>query len=140
MDLHESPVLHRGPYCIHERQQQITFRDGSSVQLHLVSAHGLPADALRALPDGAEGGAARWLLLDLRQLAPLLADDLPTAAARDKPGLVLYHLRFLYPSAADFRCAAAARNLGHATVYDDLHAALARTRPQAAAEAREATA
>lgn len=116
----DSPLVHQGVRGdIHAETQAITFADGSTIALHHVSTHGVWAPALRAMADG----PGRWLLLDMRDIAPRLADDLRLAHERDKPGLLLFHLRALFPTARLFELTAGMRVRALATPANDLRLA-----------------
>lgn len=76
------------------RRQEVIFRDGSALVLMRVMQAGTPSLYLREL-----GAPAAGLVVDLRQLAPELAADLPTASTRDVPGIVHFGLRIAFPGA-----------------------------------------
>lgn len=76
------------------RRQEVIFRDGSALVLLRVMQAGTPSLYLREL-----AGPAAGLVVDLRQLAPALGEDLPTASTRDVPGIVHFGLRLAFPGA-----------------------------------------
>jgi hypothetical protein len=79
------------------RRQEVTFADGTSVWLQSVIQAGAPDLFKRRLEN--ESG----IVVDLRELAPDLAEDLPVAATRDVPGIVHYSLRQQFKSVAQLR-------------------------------------
>jgi hypothetical protein len=83
-------------------RHEVLWKDGSAVGLQPVQVLGAPHKYLRALP----GADAMPIVVDLRELAPSLAEDIPRALPRDLVGLVFYTLRHRYSSAADFTAAA----------------------------------
>lgn len=80
------------------QRHEVMFKDGTAVTLHPVFDNGVPAKHHRAikLPKGVT------LVVDLRQLAPLLAADLCMAQAKDVPGTVFYNLRLRFGNAEQF--------------------------------------
>lgn len=80
------------------QRHEVMWRDGTSVTLHPIQAHGLPMAMLRAvaLPCG------QLLLVDLAKLVARLGAELPATPARDVPGLVFFTLRQTYGSAPAF--------------------------------------
>lgn len=74
-------------------RQEVMFADGSAVVLHRVERNGAPDLFERRIQQGAE-----WLRIDLRELAPNLAIDLPISSTRDVPGTVFYSLRQRFKS------------------------------------------
>jgi hypothetical protein len=70
------------------RRQEVEFRDGSRIWLQRVDHQDVPDLYLRDL-----GAPATGTRVDLRELVPELAKDLPVASTRDVPGLVHYSLR-----------------------------------------------
>lgn len=103
--LPDTRIIHRhGGYQVQAQRHEVTWRDGSSVQLHPVQREGthglafdLPFDRALQLEHG--GG---WLIFDLRRLAPDLAAEIPALPPRDTPGLVFHTLRLAYPCAQAF--------------------------------------
>jgi hypothetical protein len=87
-------------------RHEVAWPDGSRIGIHPVRQHCADAQFLRALHlDG------YWLLFDLRQHAPQLAADLPTAPTRDKPGTVMYALRAAFHNDAGFLASVQAKTL-----------------------------
>ena len=78
-------------------KQEVTFADGSSLWLHRVDAIGGPDLFERRIEH--DGHLGRYV--DLRDLAPQLATDLPIAMTRDRPGIVFYTLKHRFKSAVD---------------------------------------
>lgn len=76
------------------RRQEVEFADGSRIWLHRVERQGVPDLYLREL-----GAPAAGTQVDLRNLVPELAKDLPTAQRRDMPGVVHFSLRGRFKSA-----------------------------------------
>lgn len=75
------------------RRQEVEFADGSRIWLSRVEHQGVPDLFVREL-----GAPASGLRIDLRQLVPELARDLPAASTRDVPGIVHYSLRGRFDS------------------------------------------
>lgn len=75
----------------------IWLPDGTAVHLHRVDTASSRAVRLRALRS-----AAGWMVIDLGLVAPELRQDLPGAADRDVPALVLRALRRACPTGAEF--------------------------------------
>jgi hypothetical protein len=67
---------------------EVSWPDGSRVDLHPVQKAGVPDRYLRALHH-----QGHWLVFDLRHIVPALSHELATAPERDQPGTVLYTLR-----------------------------------------------
>lgn len=93
------------------QRQEVMFRDGTAVQLHLVRLHPQrePDTFTRALQ--LEG--LRWLAVDLRKtLAGARATefelDVLRLAPRDTPGMVFYTLRSAFATAPQFIASAQA--------------------------------
>jgi len=87
------------------QRQEVMFRDGSAVQLHLLRLHpkSEPDTFCRALQ--VEG--LRWLALDLRKVlagarAAEFELDVLRLAPRDTPGMVFYTLRSAFANAGQF--------------------------------------
>lgn len=95
-------IARQGPHTVHAQRFEVMFKDGSAVHLHPVS-RSVPEIFLRAVQ--LEG--LRWLVFDLRHLAPCIEADLFRLELRDHPGAVFYTLRHAYPTAAAFTAAAA---------------------------------
>ena len=89
-------------------RMEVTWPDGSRIGLHPVRQHGADSLFLRALHL-----AGHWILFDLRQVAPKLASELPTAPARDVPGTVLYGLRGAFMRSGDCLAIVQAKALAH---------------------------
>lgn len=83
-------------------RQEVIFKDGSAVWLHRVGD--TVPDLFQRRVELPNGEYAR---VDLRRLAPDLAEDLPVAATRDVPGLVHWSLRLVFGSAAALKARAA---------------------------------
>lgn len=79
-------------------RQEVIFADGTALWLHRVG-DALPDLFMRRIemPNG------EFARVDLRQLAPDLAVDLPIAATRDVPGLVHWSLRLQFGGAHALR-------------------------------------
>lgn len=82
----------------------VNLRDGSTHRLVQLHDGGTPSPHLRAL---VVPGSKRLQVFDVRRLARTLAAELPAAPARDVPGLVLFTLRGIYPTAAALQRAVA---------------------------------
>lgn len=95
-------VTRHGALTVHAQRFEVMFKDGTAVHLHPVS-RAVPDLYLRALQ--IEG--LRWLVVDLRSLAPGIEADLQRLDLRDHPGAVFYTLRAAFPSAAHFLAAVA---------------------------------
>lgn len=67
---------------------EVSWPDGSRVDLHPVQKAGVPDRYLRALHH-----QGHWLVFDLRHIVPKLSQELAIAPERDQPGTVLYTLR-----------------------------------------------
>lgn len=99
--MHDTRIVARsGPHEVLAQRHEITFRDGSTIGLHPVLAHGVPALLMRALATDSGG----WLLFDLDRLRlptrlPLGA-ELRAMPLRDQVGLVFFALRLAYPTKA----------------------------------------
>jgi hypothetical protein len=83
-------------------RHEVIWRDGSAIGLQPVQVNGAPHKYLRAVP----GPDLQPVLVDLRHLAPSLAEDIPRALPRDLVGLVFYTLRHRYRTAGEFKAAA----------------------------------
>ena len=91
-----------GRYAIEAALHEVDLPDHSLHAFHYVRDPGEPTPRstfLRAitLPDD------HTYIVDLRHLAPALRLEFPGALERDRPGLVKYTLRPLYPTAAALR-------------------------------------
>ena len=84
-----------------KKRFEVSWRDGSSVQLHAVWSHGGPLTTERAL--ALPGG--RFLLFDLARLSTQLAEDLQSCPERDRAGIAFFSLRGLYATADAMRSA-----------------------------------
>lgn len=91
-------------YQIATQRYEIMFRDCSAIGLYQVWQHGAPVLMLRAL---------RWgdvlVVFDLRDVAPVLDEDLRKLPARDQVGAVFYTLRGKYKTAEEFIAAVVAK-------------------------------
>jgi hypothetical protein len=104
--LDDTRVIHQhGPHTVLAQCYNVAFRDGTSVGLHPVVRAGVREVFLRAVR--VEG--LQWLVFDLRHLSAAIEDDILQLQPRDTPGVVLYTLRGLYPSAKAFHAAVAHR-------------------------------
>lgn len=83
-----NPFPHKPAYQVTEAAQSVLMRDGSTVLLHRVYSHGFPQNTLRAARF-----AEAFVVFDVRDAAPSLADDLPRTHDRDVGGLIFYTLR-----------------------------------------------
>ena len=85
----DTRILHRAAGIdVLAQRREVMFRDGSTLQLHIVHSHGVEARLQRALQvDGA------WCLLPLCRALPSLADDIRHHPSRDVHGLIWYTLR-----------------------------------------------
>lgn len=114
MHLIDSTVLHTiGAYTVFAEHNQVLFKDGSTIGLHLVHHHGHPAMFLRAFVHD----DLHALVFDLRASARALAAEMLLLHERDIPGLVLFTLRAKYEGKAEFAAAAMA-NLIAAKLLD----------------------
>lgn len=91
-----------GRYAIEAAKHEVDLRDGSLHAFHHVRDAADPSPRsrhLRALrlPDD------HWYIVDLRDLAPPLGAELGPCPERDRPGLVKFTLRPLYPRGTDLR-------------------------------------
>lgn len=78
-------------------RQEVEFADGTRLWLKRVDdAAGVPCLFKREL-----GAPAAGAVIDLRDLVPDMAHDLPIAATRDVPGIVHYALRHRFASAGE---------------------------------------
>lgn len=78
------------------QRQEITFADGSAIWLHCVvdvAKQDCPYHREVQLDNG------QWCLLDLRQLAPSLAYQLPGANTREAASAIFHGLRQRFASA-----------------------------------------
>jgi hypothetical protein len=80
------------------QRYEIMFHDATTIGLHAVYDCGVEHRFLRAI----EHQPLHWIVIDLRDLAPDLARDLPALPKRDAIGCVFHQLRADYPSAAAF--------------------------------------
>ena len=94
--------LSAGGLCVLAHADDVQLCDGSTLQLHAVHAHRLPMLTLRALATA--GG--RLLLIDLARIAPRLDAELRDCPRRDIAGYVLYSLRQLFATSAQFNATA----------------------------------
>lgn len=97
-----TPLVTIGQHTVITEQHDVLFKDGTTVGLHYVQNNGHPAMYLRCLVHD----HLHAVLLDVRDLAPALAAELPLAQPHDVPGLVLYTMRGRYSGAAEFTAAA----------------------------------
>lgn len=88
---------HNGHQVMAQRYE-IMFRDCSAIGLHAVYDCGVEHRFLRAI----EHQPLHWIVIDLRDLAPDLARDLPALPKRDAIGCVFHQLRADYASSAAF--------------------------------------
>jgi hypothetical protein len=98
--LNDTRIIGRlGAHDITAQRYELQLLDGSLRWLHDVRRHlEEPELYLRAVHRS--GGV--YTLVDLRKLAPSLAESLPFAPAIDRPGLVYYTLRHRFPGALQF--------------------------------------
>lgn len=94
--LPDTAISHiHGRHAVLAQRQEVMLRDGSSLLLHSVQVNGSSTPLLRALRvDGS------WVLLNLADALPDLADDIRSQPRRDAHGLVFFHLRGRWGSAA----------------------------------------
>lgn len=105
MHLIDTTVLHTiGAYTVLAEHNQVLFRDGSTIGLHLVHHHGHPAMFLRAFVHD----DLHALVFDLRSSARALAAEMLLLHERDIPGLVLFTLRAKYEGKTEFAAGAMA--------------------------------
>jgi hypothetical protein len=96
-------IQRHGSTEVFAQRHEILWPDGSAVCLHPVSLNGYPIDTwLRAL----QHAPGHWAVVDLRDVAPALASELPLLPRRDAYGLVFHTLRLQYPNARAFTAAA----------------------------------
>lgn len=100
------PDRRNQPVRLLDTRHEVLWRDGSAIGLQPLQVLGVPHKYLRAVP----GPDAVPIVVDLRELAPSLKEDMPRALPRDEVGLVFYTLRHRYRNAAEF--AAAAQRVG----------------------------
>lgn len=82
------------------QRQEITFADGTAIWLHrVVDAHDLDCTYQRRI----ELGDGDERVVDLRQLAPSLAYQLPAASTREAAGAVFHGLRKRFSCVAQLR-------------------------------------
>jgi hypothetical protein len=81
--------------AVHAQRHEVMFKDGTSLALHPVSAHGTPQMFLRAVQH--ESGL--WLVFDLRHLDKEIESEVLRLHSRDTPGVVFYTLRRYYTNA-----------------------------------------
>lgn len=77
-------------------RHEVMWPDGSQLGLHPVREHDAPAALLRAIHH-----KGQWLVVDLRKLAPKVAEDLRLALPRDVPGTLIYGLRATFARSTD---------------------------------------
>ena len=97
-----------GAFTVLHERQPIIFPDRSGAYLHRVRRNGVDETYLRAMPY--EG--VHWCVFDLRQVAPTIGEDFRLLLGRDHPGVILYTLRSLFPTNAEF-IALAFKNFVH---------------------------
>ena len=101
-------ILRHHPYEVHAERHEVMWRDGSSVVLHPVFAHGMPMLLLRAL--ALEPGRLR--LFDLSALHRPFDASLRHTHQRDVAGFVFFTLRAEYLTAAAFSAHVARHCMG----------------------------
>lgn len=104
--LDDTRVVHtHGSMSVLAQCYTVPFHDGTSVGLHAVARAGVREVFLRAVR--VEG--LQWVVFDLRHISAQIEDDILQLQPRDTPGVVLYTLRGLYPSAKAFHASVATR-------------------------------
>lgn len=107
-DTYPPDSLHQvGRYQITSQRRQIHFKDGSDVWLHGVVTDGRTDRFHRALLDH----AGKFEVVDLRTVAPSLAEDVIAARPSDVQGIVYFTLRHRYASAELFTAELTKRRL-----------------------------
>lgn len=91
-----------GGLCVLAHADEVQLRDGGTLKLHTVFAHGMPMPALRAL----DTTSGRLVLLDMGHVAPNLANELRDCPRRDIAGYVLFTLRQHFATVAQFHATA----------------------------------
>lgn len=99
-----------------DARQEVTLRNGCAWHLYRVERHGTLQRDLRAVQPHPAPAGAPVRVIDLRALVPSLSHELPTAAARDVPGLITYSLRQHYPDGAALGAALAVVALAEGAV------------------------
>lgn len=113
LTLTDTRVIERNPgnglaVQVHAQRHEVMFKNGSAVQLHLVSQPGMhqPDTFLRAL----QREGLRWMVFDLRKVlgrhGAELETDVLRSLPRDTPGIVFYTLRAVFAHASAFVTAA----------------------------------
>lgn len=85
-------------------RHEVTWPDGSTVQLHPVRQRGADEQLLRAYchrPPGSKEGS--WTVFNLQHIAKDLAAELQCVPSRDQPGTLIYGLRRTFHNADAFR-------------------------------------
>lgn len=95
----------QGVWLVQAQRHEVMFRDGTACHLHPVARGGVPQTFLRALRH--EG--LQWVVIDLRHHSAEIEADILRLQPRDTPGVVLFTLRALYPTAQAFLAAAVAQ-------------------------------
>lgn len=101
-------IVRHHPYEVHAERHEVMWRDGSSVVLHPVFAHGTPMLLLRA--QALEPG--RFRLFDLSALHRPFDASLRQTHQRDVVGFVFFTLRAEYLTAGAFSAHVARHCLG----------------------------
>lgn len=97
---HDSQVTQHGVGV--PGNQEVMFKDGSSIWLHRVMVHGVPDLFLRDLDVPLKG-----VRIDLRQLLTDVEKELPTTSTRDVAGYVGISLKLKFATLAAFIAAVA---------------------------------
>lgn len=85
------------PLQVSTARIELMFKDGTCVSVHSVLSQGAPDRYLRAVPH-----ASGHHLVDLRNIAPALGDELCTVDAGDVNYLVFMTLKLRFKCADDF--------------------------------------
>lgn len=97
--LADTKIIQRhGDHQVMAQRYEVMWPNGSTVGLHAVYDAGAEHAFLRAI----EHEHLHWIVIDLRDLAPALATDIPKLPRRDAIGCVFHQLRADYPDARAF--------------------------------------
>lgn len=98
-----SIISAHGAHDVLAHNHRVSLPDGSSVALHWVAVHNMPASSLRALQ--VEG--THWLVVNVRDLGGhALMVDLASLPRRDGDGLVAWYVSRQHANAAAVELAA----------------------------------
>lgn len=95
-------IQRHGSHQVMGQRYEVMWHNGTTIGLHAVNDCGVQHAYLRAI----EHAPLHWIVVDLRDLSPELAKDIPRLPHRDAIGCIFHQLRADYANASAFKCAA----------------------------------